>query len=184
MIEQELIEQLAQKSESAFKWLIESYDKVVFNTILNIVQDEADAEDATQEVFIKIYESINNFRQDSTLSTWIYRLAVNKALDMLRRRKTKERLRNIVPWWMPEETKAGKSIFYHPGVLMENKEKAAMLFKAINSLPERQKVAFTLIKVQGMKYEEVSKIMDQNIKAIESLISRAKQNLQQKLKNI
>ena len=184
MIEQELIEQLAQKSEMAFKWLVESYSKVVFNTILNIVQDEAEAEDAAQEVFIKIYESISGFRQECSLSTWIYRLAINKALDKVRRRKTKQRLQQIVPWWMPDENKSGKTTFHHPGVMLEKKEKAAVLFKAINSLPEKQKIAFTLIKVQGMKYDEVSVIMEQNIKAIESLISRAKQNLQQKLKNI
>ncbi len=184
MVERELIEQLTQKSETAFKWLVESYNKVVFNTILNIVQDETEAEDAAQEVFIKIYESIGSFRQESSLSTWIYRLAINKALDKVRRRKTKERLQQIIPWWMPGEKAESKHSFYHPGIEIERKEKAAILFKAIDSLPEKQKIAFTLIKVQGLKYDEVSKIMDQNIKAIESLISRAKQNLQQKLKNI
>lgn len=184
MTEQELIEQLAQKSEAAFKWLVESYQKDVFNTILNIVQDDDEAEDAAQEVFIKIFESIGNFRQESSLSTWIYRLSVNKALDKLRRRKAKERLRQVIPWWMPNESKPGKTGFHHPGIALEHKEKAAVLFKAIDSLPEKQKIAFTLIKVQGLKYEEVSKIMNQHIKAIESLISRAKQNLQQKLKNI
>jgi RNA polymerase sigma-70 factor (ECF subfamily) len=184
LIEQELIDQLAQKSEMAFKWLVESYSKVVYNTILNIVQDESEAEDASQEVFIKIYESIGNFRRECSLSTWIYRLAINKALDKVRRRKTKERLQQIVPWWMPDENKSGKTTFHHPGILLEKKEKAAVLFKAIDSLPEKQKIAFTLIKVQGMKYDEVSVIMNQNIKAVESLISRAKQNLQQKLQNI
>jgi RNA polymerase sigma factor (sigma-70 family) len=182
--EQHLIEQLKQKSEPAFKWLVESYSTLVFNTILNIVQDAAEAEDAAQEVFIKIYESIHSFRQESALATWICRLAINKALDKTRRKKTREKIRQVIPWWMPGENKPGKTTFYHPGVLLENKEKAAVLFKAIDSLPEKQKIAFTLIKVQGMKYEEVSKLMDQNIKAIESLISRAKQNLQQKLKNI
>ncbi|MEO6670737.1 MAG: RNA polymerase sigma factor [Ferruginibacter sp.] len=184
MIEQELIDQLAQKSEMAFKWLVESYSKVVFNTILNILQDEAEAEDAAQEVFIKIYESIGSFRKDCSLSTWIYRIAINKALDKLRKRKRKEHLQQIIPWWMPSENKSGKVTFHHPGILLEKKEKAAALFSAIDSLPEKQKIAFTLIKVQGMRYDEVSAIMDQHIKAVESLISRAKQNLQQKLKNI
>ncbi len=184
MNEQELIKQLVQKSETAFKWLVESYSGVVFNTILNILHDETEAEDAAQEVFIKIYESIGSFRQDAALSTWIYRLAINKALDKTRRRKTRERLHQVIPWWMPGENKTGKTTFIHPGILLEHKEKAALLFKAIDGLPEKQKIAFTLIKVQGMKYEEVSKIMDQQIKAIESLISRAKQNLQQKLKNM
>lgn len=183
MLEKELLEQLKRKDEQGFRHLVESYQKVVYNTVLNIVQDEAEAEDAAQEVFIRIYESIADFREDSSLSTWIYRIAINKALDKLRRIKTRNRLRQLVPWWMPDDDKSPKTTFYHPGIMLEKKEDAAKLFKAINSLPEKQKIAFTLIKVQGMKYEEVSKIMNQHIKAIESLISRAKQNLQQKLKN-
>lgn len=181
MNERELIEQLAQKSETAFKWLVESYSKVVFNTILNIVQNETEAEDAAQEVFIKIFESITDFRRDSSLSTWIYRLSINKAIDKTRRRKTREKLQLVIPWWMPSEAHRSETAFYHPGILIE-KETASLLFKAIDTLPEKQKIAFTLIKVQGMRYDEVSEIMNMNIKAIESLISRAKQNLQQKLK--
>ena len=73
--------------------------------------------------------------------------------------------------------------FHHPGILAENKEKAAVLFRAIDSLPEKQKLAFTLIKVQGLNYEEACAVMQQNIKAIESLISRAKMNLQKQLEN-
>jgi RNA polymerase sigma-70 factor (ECF subfamily) len=82
---------------------------------------------------------------------------------------------------MPEEKKRGD--FDHPGITLENKQKAALLFKAIDQLPEKQKTAFTLIKIQGLSYEEASGIMEQNIKAIESLMSRAKQNLQKKLEN-
>ena len=85
-----------------------------------------------------------------------------------------------MPWWMPQEKKSEEN-FYHPGIALEHKQKAAMLFKAINALPEKQKVAFSLIKVQGMNYEEASEIMQQNIKAIESLVTRAKQNLQKQL---
>ena len=61
--------------------------------------------------------------------------------------------------------------------MLDKKEKAALLFKAIEQLPEKQRIAFTLIKVQGMNYEEAGRVMQQNIKAIESLITRAKQNL-------
>jgi RNA polymerase sigma-70 factor (ECF subfamily) len=183
LTDQELIEQLRNKSEPAFKWLVESYQQVVFNTILNIVQDIHEAEDAAQEVFMKIYQSIDGFRGESGLSTWIYRLSINKALDKIRRRKTRERIQQIIPWWMPAERKENEAMFFHPGVDLENKEKAAVVFKAINSLPENQKIAFTLIKIQGLKYEEVCRIMDKNIKAVESLVSRAKQNLQDILKN-
>ena len=84
---------------------------------------------------------------------------------------------------MPEEKKSADETFHHPGIVAENKEKAAVLFKAIESLPEKQKLAFTLIKVQGMNYEETCEVMQQNIKAVESLISRAKVNLQKQLEN-
>ena len=84
---------------------------------------------------------------------------------------------------MPEEKKSSDASFYHPGVALDKKEKAAILFRAINALPEKQKVAITLIKVQGMNYEEASGVMNQSIKAIESLISRAKQNLQKQLQS-
>ena len=180
MDERELIHRLIEKDEPAFKWLVETYRSKVYNTVLNILYDEADADDSAQEVFIQVYESISSFKQQSSLSTWIYRIAVRKALDKLRKRKTRQQLRKILPWWMPEENKSSAT-FYHPGVAIENKQKAAVLFKAIDALPEKQKTALTLIKIQGMNYEEASAVMQQSIKAIESLISRAKQNLQKQL---
>jgi RNA polymerase sigma factor (sigma-70 family) len=182
--EKELISRLVQKDEVAFKWLVETYRNKVYNTVLNILQDDADADDSTQEVFIRVYEAISSFKHQSSLSTWIYRISVRKALDKLRKRKTRQQLRKILPWWMPEENKSVSGNFDHPGVTLENKQKAAVLFKAIDALPEKQKVAITLIKVQGMNYEEASAIMNQSIKAIESLISRAKQNLEKQLQNL
>ena len=183
MIEQELIEQLRQGKEPAFRWLVENYRNRVFHTVLNILQDTIEAEDAAQETFIQVFESVGSFKEQSSLSTWIYRIAVRKALDKLRRRKTRQKLHTIIPWWMPNERKIEGNQFHHPGIISENKEKAAVLFKAIESLPEKQRIAFTLIKVQGMNYEEACEIMQQNIKAVESLITRAKTNLQKALES-
>ena len=180
-MERELIQQLQQKDGQAFKRLVENYKNKIYNTAFNLLHNEADANDCTQEVFIQVYESIHSFKQQSSLSTWIYRIAVRKALDKIRKTKTRKRLQQIIPWWMPGENKSSENNFYHPGVALENKEKATVLFKAINALPEKQKLAFTLIKVQGITYEEACAIMQQNIKAMESLISRAKQNLQKQL---
>jgi RNA polymerase sigma-70 factor (ECF subfamily) len=154
----------------------------VFHTVLNLLQDTKEAEDAAQETFIQVFESISSFKAESSLSTWIYRIAVRKALDKIRRRKTRLQLQKILPWWMPEEKKSSEALFQHPGIVAENKEKAAILFKAIESLSDKQKLAFTLIKVQGMSYEEACAIMQQNSKAVESLITRAKVNLQKRLK--
>lgn len=183
MGEQELIQQLRQGDEPAFRWLVENYRNRVYHTVLNILQDSIEAADAAQETFIQVFESVGSFKEESSLSTWIYRIAVRKALDKLRRRKTRQRLHQLLPWWMPDEKKSSDEMFQHPGIATENKEKAAVLFKAIAALPEKQRLAFTLIKVQGMNYEEACGIMQQNIKAVESLITRAKLNLQKQLEN-
>lgn len=183
MSEKELIQQLRQGNEPAFRWLVDNYRNRVFSTVLNILQDSKEAEDAAQETFIQVFESVGSFKEESTLSTWIYRIAVRKALDKIRRRKTRQKLQKILPWWMPDEKRSTDESFLHPGIVAENKEKAAVLFKAIESLPEKQKLAFTLIKVQGMNYEEACDVMQQNVKAVESLISRAKVNLQKQLED-
>ena len=183
MNEQELIQELRQGREPAFRWLVDNFRNRVFHTVLNILQDPKEAEDAAQETFIQVFESVKGFKEESSLSTWIYRIAVRKALDKIRRRKTRQRLQQLLPWWMPDENKSTAASFYHPGIVAENKEKAAVLFKAIDSLPEKQKLAFTLVKVQGMNYEEACAVMKQNIKAVESLITRARTNLQKKLEH-
>lgn len=181
MSDQELIQQLRQGNEPAFRWLVDHYRNRVFHTALNILQDTKEAEDAAQETFIQVFESIRGFKGESSLSTWIFRIAVRKALDKLRRRKTRNRLRQLLPWWMPDEKKSAEGPFCHPGIEAENREKAAILFRAIEKLPEKQRLAFTLIKVQGLNYEEAGTLMGQHIKALESLITRARQNLQKSL---
>ena len=181
MKEQEHIHELRLGSENAFRWLVNHYRNRVYNTVLNILQQEEEAQDAAQETFIQIFESVAKFKEESSLATWIYRIAVRKALDKLRKRKLIKGLQVILPWWMPEEKKKDNNSFIHPGVLAENKEKAGILFNAISTLPINQQVAFTLIKVQCMDYKEAAGIMEQSIKGIESLVSRAKANLQKKL---
>jgi RNA polymerase sigma factor (sigma-70 family) len=179
----ELVQQLKAGSETAYRYLVDSHRMRVYNIVLNILQDCEEADDTAQDVFIQVYHAIAQFNGECSLSTWLYRIAVRKALDKLRQRKNRERLQRLIPWWMPNDDRPIAE-FQHPGIVLENKERALALFKAIERLPEKQKVAFNLIKVQGMKYEEACEIMQQGTKAIESLISRAKQNLQQQLQHL
>ncbi|MFZ4771025.1 MAG: RNA polymerase sigma factor [Ferruginibacter sp.] len=183
MNEQELIHELRQANEAAFRKLVEDYRNRVFSTVLNILQNNEEAEDAAQEIFIQVFESIHSFKGESSLSTWIYRIAVRKALEKIRKKNRRQRLYKILPWWMPEEKKSSEALFLHPGLAAEQKEKAAILFGAIKSLPEKQQLAFTLLKVQGMNYEEACAIMQLSVKAVESLMSRAKVNLQKQLEH-
>jgi RNA polymerase sigma factor (sigma-70 family) len=89
--EQELIDGLRRGDEMAFKELVTVYQDRIYNTCIGIVQNAEDAEDVTQEVFIQVYRSIDNFKGESKLSTWLYRIATTRSLDLLRSRKSKKR---------------------------------------------------------------------------------------------
>jgi len=179
----QLIAGIKAGDEDAFKSLVEHYQDRVFNTCLGLLQHREDAEDIVQEVFIKIYHSAKNFRGEAKLSTWIYRIATTACLDLLRSRKRKKRFAMVQSLFgLPEsEEMADHSPFSHPGVALENKERAAVLFQAMSTLPENQRAAFTLHKVEGLSYQEISEILKTTIPAVESLMHRARENLRSKL---
>jgi len=179
--ETELIERLKQGDESSFKIIVEQWQDMVYNTILGIVQNETEAEDLAQDVFIKVFEKIGTFKGDSKFSTWLYRIATTTALDHLRSRKRKKRFGFLQSLTGGGEDKEQIPDFNHPGVSLDNKERAAVLFKAIESLPENQKTAYTLHKLEGLSYRDVSEVLNTTVSAVESLMSRANQNLRKEL---
>jgi len=179
-----LIEQLQQGDESAFKFIVDNWKDMVYNTALSIVQQAEDAEDVTQEVFVQVYQSIRGFKRESKFSTWLYKITLSKAMDHERKKKRKKRFA-FVKSLFGEGSEAVVNLpdFNHPGVTLDNKEKAGILFKAMQSLPENQRVAFVLNKVEGLSYQEISEVMDTTVSAVESLLHRAKTNLRKELKN-
>ncbi len=181
MSEQAFILLLQQGDPQAFKQLVGTWQNMVFNTVLGIVQDMGEAEDITQEVFIQVYQSVAGFRAEAKLSTWLYRIAVTKALDAERKKKAKKRVAHLRSWIGLGEKETAVTDFHHPGVQLDNKEKAAILFRAMQQLPENQRIAFTLIKTEGLSYEEVATIMHVTQKAVEALMHRAKENLRKQL---
>lgn len=178
LTEHELIQGLKNADEAAFKYLVDNYQDRVYNTVISILQNAEDAEDVTQEVFIKVFRSIHHFKGESKLSTWLYRIATTGALDMLRSRKSKKRS-GLMQRLFGDGNEPVFEVpdFEHPGIALDRKENAAKLFKAIAQLPENQKVAFTLHKLEDLSYQEVSEVMSTSVPAVESLMHRAKQNL-------
>ncbi len=168
----------------AFRRLFQLYKNRVLNTALGLVQNRHDAEDVTQEVFVSLYQNLTTFRGDAQLLTWIYRITVNKSLDFLKAKQAKKRSGFIISLF-GSKTEPEKPLdipdFVHPGVLLEKQEAATALFKAIQKLPEQQKVAFTLAKVEGLSYQEIAEILQVSLSSVESLLFRAKQNLQKGL---
>jgi RNA polymerase sigma factor (sigma-70 family) len=166
----------------SFKDIYETYKNKVFNTVLSYLQNQEDAEEVTQDVFVEVHKSLKSFEGKSSLSTWIYRISVNKSLDFIKSKNRKKRFAFLTELFDSSgNMKHDNPHFQHPGILLENKEKSVILFNAINKLPENQKTAFILSKIEGLSYEEISEVMQMSISSVESLLFRAKQNLQKYL---
>jgi RNA polymerase sigma-70 factor (ECF subfamily) len=148
---------------------------------LNYLQNLEDAEEVTQDVFVKVYYSLENFNQKSSYKTWIYRITINQCLDFIKKKNSQKRFFIFGKKSQNEQEYLNTATFEHPGILMENKEDAAILFEVINSLTENQKTAFLLSKLDGLSNPEIAEIMQLSISSVESLIFRAKSALQEKL---
>ena len=148
-----------------------------------MVRNPKDAEDLVQEVFTSIYISIDNFSGNSKLSTWIYAIALNKSKEFLRN-KTRLKRQGTITVLDDHDSgivPSGTVNFYHPGVELEDKEKAKVLFDAIDQLAENQKDAYILSKIEGYSYMEISEKMGLSVSSIESLLFRAKKRLKELL---
>ena len=175
------IEELKQGKQSAFKELVDNYQQKVYNTCMGFVKNPEEADYLHREVYIEIFRSILRFRMDSKLSTWIYRIAVTKSLETLRAKKRKKRFAILRSLFYQDDSALEIPDFEHPGVIAENKERSKIIFQAMEMLPESQRTAYTLHKVEGLSYGEISEIMQKSIASVESIMHRAKNNLQKYL---
>jgi RNA polymerase sigma factor (sigma-70 family) len=184
--EQEFIKDLINGKQYAFSQLLDDYQQKVFSTCISFVPNKEDAEDVAQEVFLEVFKSISKFKGDSKLSTWIYRVTTNKCLEFIRKKNTKKRfafMQTIMGNEIPIDKTSYFTEFKHPGILLENKEKSETIFRAINTLPESQRVIFTLAKVDGKSYQEIVEITGKSLSSVESIMFRAKKTLKIKLEN-
>lgn len=183
--EQKLVQELKAGSEQAFRTLIDLYQNKALSTCLGFIPNMQDAEDIVQEVFVEVYRSIGNFKEESKLSSWIYRIAVNKCLETIRYKKRKKRkafFQSLVGIQESNGNDVARE-FNHPGVLLENKERTSVLFSKIAELPENQRIVFTLCKIDDLSYKEAAEIMNTSVSSVESLMFRAKKNLQKFLED-
>ena len=183
MEEKDLIEKLKSKDEEAFRYFVDKYKKLVFNTSISIIQNSEDADDLSQEVFIQIFKSIEGFKGKSSLSTWIYRITISKSLEYVRYKKRKKRFTYLMNLFREDGSTIDIPEFEHPGILLERKEESKILFRSIEKLSENQKTAYILKNIRGLSYKKISEIMKKTSSSIESLIFRAKKNLKVMIEN-
>ena len=176
MDEQGLLNSLQRKDEAAFRELVSTYREMIVSTCYGFLRNQQDAEDVAQEVFIQVYRSISSFRGESKLTTWMYRIAVNRCLNRLRSTKSQflVSIDEVFEASGPSDTRS-------PFHSLENKERGEFLQRAINKLPENQRTAFVLSKYEGLANKKIAEIMEMSLSAIEALLNRAKKNLQKLL---
>jgi RNA polymerase sigma-70 factor (ECF subfamily) len=179
----QLIRKIAQGSEAALREIYGMFANTVFNTALSYLHDRAEAEEITQDVFLEVYQSAKTFEGKSSVRTWIYRITVNKCLDKLRYQKRKKRFALVKSLFKPDTTEIQHDAedFEHPGITLERQEYATILFKALERLPPQQRTAYILSFIEELPRKEVAEVMQLSVKAIESLLQRAKINLRSTL---
>jgi RNA polymerase sigma-70 factor (ECF subfamily) len=170
--DQELIVRFREGEESAFNELVRKYQKQVYHVIYNLVNSHDETLDLSQDVFIRAYTGLQNFRGESNFFTWLYRIAVNLSLNALKKRKLRQMfsLENI-----------GFSIRAKdptPDQKAEKEEIVGLLEKAIAKLPPKQKMVFTLRYSQQLSHAEIAEILGRDVGTIKSTYHLALRKLQ------
>jgi RNA polymerase sigma-70 factor, ECF subfamily len=185
MTDQELIKAILTGSNEAMKELIVRYQDLVLNTCYKVLRSREDAEDIAQEVFIETYRSIASLRSEESLSFWLYRISLNKSINYSKRKGTSllRSLLHIDSIFGEDDNEAEQAIPFSdedPGSGLEEKEQHEILVKAVATLPSSQQKAFILCYYENLSYKEICNIMGVSLPAVESLLHRAKLNLQKK----
>jgi len=179
MSDQQIIEEILKGNQTMYRLLVEKYQKMVFVTAIGFVHGKEDAEDLTQEIFLKAWESLSSFKGDSEFSTWLYRIAVNSCINSAQK-KQRNHFIELAEEWIQS--------FFHlesgdkdSQQLLEANETDAAIQKAIDSLPISQRTAFLLSTFDDLSQKQIADVMQRTEGAVEQLLQRAKTNLQKKL---
>lgn len=179
--EAELVNELQAGSETAFDWLVTHYHGPVYNLILGMLGDTADAADAAQEVFLKAFKGIRQFRQGSSLKTWLYRIAIREALN--HRRWFKRHLqKNVSIDAEPDEGYAPidvEDLSATPFDQIAAQEIQAVVQAALLQVPEVFRSAVILRDLEGLSYEEVAEVLDVSVGTVKSRILRGRRTLKE-----
>ncbi len=180
MTDNEIIKDILEGNKDAFRLLVERYQQSVFRTAMGFLHDKDEADDLTQEIFIQAYLSLAGFKSESAFSTWLYRITLNACLNKTRKSPLQKIFRLF------ENTpEADREIFLSaidstdPEDIMIQNENAELVRKALDSLPENQRIAIVLSKYDDLPQREIAEIMKTSEGAVESLLQRAKKNLRE-----
>lgn len=178
MIEEQIVSSIAAGDQQAFEILFNEYHLKILNLSYAMLHDRDEAEDLTQEVFLEVYRSIGKFQYKSQLSTWIYRIAINKTINQIKKNK----LRRFFSMDNSEVLKA--SSFEHSDWTLKDKQYNDYLHKALDRLPTKQKQAFILFTYDQLPQKEIAEIMNCSLQSVEVLVFRARKSIQKYIETI
>lgn len=178
----ELIMLCKNGDRSAFNELVETYQSKVINIAYGMLSDSDDAADAAQEVFIKVYRSIGSFKEQSSLSTWIYRITANVCTDFLRKRNRHANTFSINAHMGDDEREFDiKDDAHTPDEQVEISETQSEVRSAISRLKNEYKAVLTLYDIEGLAYEQIAAILNVPMGTVKSRLSRARAALKKEL---
>lgn len=176
--EQVLVMRAQRGDQEAFRVLVERYQKLVYTLALRLVSNPHDGEDVAQEAFLSAWKGLPKFRMDAKFSTWLYRLTVNAATDLLRRRQKEQTHHSLEdeqqPVQVPDRTPG-------PEEQAQAAERRAILQRAIDSLTENHRKILLLREVNGLDYQEIGQVLELTPGTVKSRLARARRELRDKL---
>jgi len=178
MDDRELVKKAQAGSRDAFGALVEKYRVKMFNLAYSLTQDRAAADDLAQEVFIKAYLALPNFKFQSAFGTWLYRIAVNASKDFLRK---ETRVRKIPLEDSPPGTLMQEDTTSQIDDAREKEKRKKMVHSALESLPEKYQVILTLRDIQGFPYGEISQMLEISPGTVDSRLHRARKLLRKRV---
>jgi RNA polymerase sigma-70 factor (ECF subfamily) len=183
-IDQQLVERAQRGDKRAFELLVEKYQRKLARLVSRLVRDPGEAEDVTQEAFIKAYRALPSFRGDSAFYTWLYRIGINTAKNYLVAMGRRAPTSTDVEAEEAEGYDSGELLrdINTPESLLLSKEIGSTVNAAIEALPEELRSAIQLRELEGMSYEEIAKLMDCPIGTVRSRIFRAREAIAERLK--
>ena len=176
--EKHCIERVLKGDANAFEHLVHAYEKTVYNLALRTLGNREDAEDITQEAFLKAYRSLDSFRGDSKFSVWLYRIVSNLCLDLLRSRQRKPTQSLTVE---DDDGEIGEleisDEHFSPEKLLDRKLTRESVQRGLSALPDDARQILLLRELQGMSYEEIGQALDLEPGTVKSRIFRARKRL-------
>ena len=170
-----LIKKARRGDGRAFSMLIENHERFVFNVVYRIIGNAEDARDVSQEAFIKAFKNFESYDESSAFSTWLYRIAVNTAIDYIRKRK-KENSISFEDYIVDEKNQKGDSGIEEKVI---SKEGVKNIISAVNMLDDEFKTVIVLRDMEGMEYKEISDITGLPLGTVKSRLSRGRGKLRQ-----